>query len=100
LHDPATIGDVQTYEDVGLRPYGEGHRFESAIAITPIQNRNPKLPSIFRRLLGCMHSVGAAGIMQAFGSARSQNRWAEFHGDEKRWKEFGRENRRIGGICR
>jgi acetyl-CoA C-acetyltransferase len=38
-----------------------------------------------------MHAVGASGIMQVFEIATQLwGRWAEVHGDEKRWKEFGR----------
>lgn len=96
LHDAFTISDVQTYEDVGLRPYGEGRDYVESgdcYHTNPKTKKPGKLPSnISGGLLGCMHSVGATGIMQVFEVASHLwNRWAEFHGDEKRWKEFGRQ---------
>ncbi len=96
LHDAFTISDVQTYEDVGLRPYGEGRDYVESgdcYHTNPRTKKPGKLPSnISGGLLGCMHSVGATGIMQAFEVASHLwNRWSEFHGDEKRWKEFGRQ---------
>jgi len=96
LHDAFTISDVQTYEDVGLRPYGEGRDYVESgdcYHTNPKTGKPGKLPSnISGGLIGCMHSVGATGIMQAFEVASHiWNRWAELHGDEKRWKEFGRQ---------
>ena len=96
LHDAFTISDVQTYEDVGLRPYGYGRDYVESgdcYHTNPKTGKPGKLPSnISGGLIGCMHSVGATGIMQTFEIAMHiWNRWAEFHGDEKRWKEFGRE---------
>jgi acetyl-CoA C-acetyltransferase len=96
LHDAFTISDVQTYEDVGLRPYGEGRDYVESgdcYHTNPKTKKPGKLPSnISGGLLGCMHSVGATGIMQAFEVASHLwNRWSEFHGDKKRWKEFGRQ---------
>jgi acetyl-CoA C-acetyltransferase len=96
LHDAFTISDVQTYEDVGLRPYGEGRDYVESgdcYHTNPKTKKPGKLPSnISGGLLGCMHSVGATGIMQVFEVASHLwNRWSEFHGDEKRWKEFGRQ---------
>ena len=96
LHDAFTISDVQTYEDVGLRPYGEGRDYVESgdcYHTNPKTKKPGKLPSnISGGLLGCMHSVGATGIMQVFEVASHLwNRWAEFHGDKKRWKAFGRQ---------
>jgi len=96
LHDAFTISDVQTYEDVGLRPYGEGRDYVESgdcYHTNPRTKKPGKLPSnISGGLLGCMHSVGATGIMQVFEVASHLwNRWAEFHGDKKRWKAFGRQ---------
>lgn len=96
LHDAFTISDVQTYEDIGLRPYGEGRDYVESgdcYHTNPKTKKPGKLPSnISGGLIGCMHSVGATGIMQAFEVASHLwNRWSEFHGDEKRWKEFGRQ---------
>lgn len=96
LHDAFTISDVQTYEDIGVRPYGEGrHYVESGDCyhINPHTGQPGKLPSnISGGLIGCMHAVGATGIMQVFEVATHiWNRWAEIHGDDRRWKEFQRE---------
>ncbi len=63
------------------------------IAITnPLTGKPGRLPSnLSGGLIGCMHAVGASGIMQVFEIATQLwGRWAEIHGDEKRWEEFGR----------
>lgn len=96
LHDAFTISDVQTYEDIGVRPYGEGRDYVESgdcYHINPKTNEPGKLPSnLSGGLIGCMHAVGATGIMQTFEVATHLwNRWAEVHGDEARWKAFGRE---------
>jgi acetyl-CoA C-acetyltransferase len=95
LHDAFTISDVQTYEDIGVRPYGEGRDYVESgdcYHTNPNTGKPGKLPSnISGGLIGCMHAVGATGIMQTFEVATHiWNRWAEVHGDQKRWKEFGR----------
>ena len=95
LHDAFTISDMQTYEDIGIRPYGEGRNYVESgdcYHTNPKTGQPGKLPSnISGGLIGCMHAVGATGIMQAFEVAcHIWNRWAEVHGDEKRWKKFGR----------
>ncbi len=95
LHDAFTISDVQTYEDIGVRPYGEGRDYVESgdcYHTNPGTGKPGKLPSnISGGLIGCMHAVGATGIMQTFEVASHiWNRWGEIHGDEKRWKEFGR----------
>ena len=96
LHDAFTISDVQTYEDVGLRPYGYGRDYVESgdcYHTNPHTGKPGKLPSnLSGGLIGCMHAVGATGIMQTLEVATHLwNRWAEIHGDEKRWKEFNRE---------
>jgi len=96
LHDAFTISDVQTYEDIGVRPYGEGRGYVESgdcYHTNPHTGQPGKLPSnISGGLIGCMHAVGATGIMQVFEVAiQIWNRWAEVHGDDKRWKEFQRE---------
>ena len=96
LHDAFTISDVQTYEDIGLRPYGQGRDY---VESGDCYHRNPqtgepgKLPSnLSGGLIGCMHAVGATGIMQVFEVASHLwDRWGEIHGDEQRWKDFQRE---------
>ena len=39
-----------------------------------------------------MHAVGATGIMQTVEIGQHiWGRWAEMHGDEKKWEKFGRQ---------
>lgn len=95
LHDAFTISDVQTYEDVGIRPYGEGRDYVESgdcYHTNPHTGQPGKLPSnLSGGLIGCMHAVGATGIMQAMEVAlHIWNRHGEIHGDEKRWKAFGK----------
>lgn len=96
LHDAFTISDMQTYEDIGLRPYGYGRDYVESgdcYHTNPKTGKPGKLPSnLSGGLIGCMHSVGATGIMQVFEIAcHLWNRWGEIHGDDKRWKEFNRQ---------
>ncbi|MDP8256570.1 MAG: hypothetical protein P9M14_12540 [Candidatus Alcyoniella australis] len=96
LHDAFTISDIQTYEDVGIRPYGRGREYvESGDCYhTNPQTGGPgKLPAnISGGLIGCMHAVGATGIMQVIESMHHvHHRWAEIHGDTKRWERYGKQ---------
>ena len=96
LHDAFTISDVQTYEDIGVRPYGDGRDYVESgdcYHTNPKTGQPGKLPSnISGGLIGCMHAVGATGIMQTFEIATHLwNRWAEIHGDDNLWKAFGRQ---------
>ena len=96
LHDAFTISDIQTYEDVGIRPYGYGRDYVESgdcYHTNPKTGKPGKLPSnLSGGLIGCMHSVGATGIMQVFEIATHLwNRWAEIHGDAKLWKKFDRQ---------
>ncbi len=96
LHDAFTISDVQSYEDVGIRPYGEGRDYVESgdcYLTNPKTNGPGKLPSnLSGGLLGCMHSVGATGIMQVVECClHIWNRHAEIHGNEARWKSFGKQ---------
>jgi len=96
LHDAFTISDMQTYEDIGLRPYGYGRDFVESgdcYHINPRTNQPGRLPSnLSGGLIGCMHAVGATGIMQVFEIATHLwNRWGEIHGDEERWQRYGRQ---------
>jgi acetyl-CoA C-acetyltransferase len=96
LHDAFTISDVQSYEDLGIRPYGTGRDYVESgdcYHTNPHTGKQGKLPSnLSGGLIGCMHAVGATGIMQVFEIASHLwNRWGEIHGDPDIWKEFGRE---------
>lgn len=96
LHDAFTISDVQTYEDIGVRHYGEGRTYVESgdcYHTNPKTGKPGKLPSnLSGGLIGCMHAVGATGIMQVVEVASHLwNRWAEIHGDDKVWKKFNRQ---------
>lgn len=96
LHDAFTISDIQSYEDVGLRPYGEGRDYVESgdcYHTNPKTGEPGKLPSnISGGLIGCMHAVGATGIMQTNEIAlHIWGRHGEIHGNPKRWKAFGKE---------
>ncbi|MBI4537249.1 MAG: thiolase domain-containing protein [candidate division NC10 bacterium] len=87
-HDAFTISDIQTYEDIGLRPYGRGREFiESGEAYL-----GGKLPTnLSGGLLGAMHAVGATGIFQIVEVLwQLQDKWAKFHADPKMWERFGK----------
>ena len=87
-HDAFTISDIQTYEDIGLRPYGRGREFiESGEAYY-----EGKLPTnLSGGLIGSMHAVGATGIFQIVEIMwQLQNKWARFHADPERWTKVGK----------
>jgi len=95
LHDAFTISDVQSYEDVGFRPYGEGRDYVESgdcYHTNPHTGKPGRLPSnLSGGLIGCMHAVGATGIMQTLEIATHiWNRWAEIHGNPETWKAFNR----------
>ncbi|MEE8340905.1 MAG: thiolase domain-containing protein [Candidatus Neomarinimicrobiota bacterium] len=95
LHDAFTISDIQTYEDIGIRPYGEGRTYVESgdcYFTNPHTGKPGKLPSnLSGGLIGCMHAVGATGIMQTIEIAQHiWGRWAEMHQDQKKWDAFGR----------
>ncbi len=95
LHDAFTISDIQSYEDIGIRPYGEGRTYVESgdcYHTNPLTGKPGKLPSnLSGGLIGCMHAVGATGIMQTIEVAQHiWGRWAEMHGDQKKWDAFGR----------
>ena len=88
LHDAFTISDLQTYGDIGLRPYGQEQDYiESGDAYY-----GGKLPSnLSGGLLGTMHAVGATGIFQAVECLwQIQQKYNQFHGDPKIWKKWGK----------
>lgn len=85
-HDAFTVSDIQTYEDIGLRPYGHGQDFvESGDAYF-----EGKLPTnLSGGLLGTMHSVGATGVFQLVEILwQLQGNWDKFHSDQKYWDRF------------
>ena len=88
LHDAFTISDLQTYGDIGLRPYGQEQEYiESGDAYY-----GGKCPSnLSGGLLGTMHAVGATGIFQAVECLwQLQQKYDQFHGDSKIWKKWGK----------
>ncbi|MCA1905842.1 MAG: hypothetical protein LDL11_04530 [Desulfarculus sp.] len=88
LHDAFTISDIQTYGDIGLRPYGqEPDYIESGDAYF-----GGKCPAnLSGGLLGTMHAVGATGIWQAAEVLwQIQGKYDQFHGDPKWWKRAGK----------
>ena len=96
LHDAFTISDIQTYEDIGIRPYGEGRSYVESgdcYHTNPKTEEPGKLPSnLSGGLIGCMHSVGATGIMQVIEVGQHLwNKWAQMHGDEEKWARFDRQ---------
>jgi len=96
LHDAFTISDIQTYEDIGIRPYGEGRSYVESgecYHTNPLTGKPGQLPAnLSGGLIGCMHAVGATGIMQTIEIAQHiWNRWAEMHADEKKWNAFNRQ---------
>ncbi|MFQ6606673.1 MAG: thiolase domain-containing protein [Fidelibacterota bacterium] len=96
LHDAFTISDIQTYEDIGIRPYGEGRTYVESgdcYHTNPHTGQPGKLPAnLSGGLIGNMHAVGATGIMQAIEVGHHLwGRWGEMHGDPEKWRRFGRE---------
>ncbi len=89
LHDAFTISDIQTYGDIGLRPYGqEPDYIESGDAY--YEGRCPS--NLSGGLLGTMHAVGATGVYQAAECLwQLQGKYDKFHGDEKYWRLAGKE---------
>ncbi len=87
-HDAFTISDVQTYEDIGLRPYGRGREFiDSGDAY--YEGRLPT--NLSGGLIGTMHAVGATGIFQLVEVLwQLQNKWDRFHGEPQRWRRYGK----------
>ncbi len=87
-HDAFTISDIQTYEDIGLRPYGRGREFiESGDAY--YEGRLPT--NLSGGLLGTMHSVGATGIFQIAEIVwQLQGKWAKFHAEPGMWERYGK----------
>jgi len=96
LHDAFTISDIQSYEDIGIRPYGEGRTYVESgdcFHTNPHTGEPGKLPAnLSSGLIGNMHAVGATGIMQVIEVGQHiWNRWGEMHDDEEKWAAFGKE---------
>jgi acetyl-CoA C-acetyltransferase len=92
LHDAFTISDLQTYGDIGLRPYGQEQDYiESGDAYY-----GGKCPSnLSGGLIGTMHAVGATGIFQAAECLwQLQQKYDKFHGAPEIWKKWGKEKPR------
>jgi acetyl-CoA C-acetyltransferase len=94
-HDAFTISDLQTYGDVGLRPYGQEQDFVTSGDCyvkdpkTGKPGRCPANPS--GGLLGTMHAVGATGIFQCNEVFwQIQNKYDKIHGDPKMWGRYGK----------
>ncbi len=87
-HDAFTISDIQTYEDIGLRPYGRGREFiESGDAY--YEGRLPT--NLSGGLIGTMHAVGATGVFQMVELLwQLKGQWARFHADPERWARYGK----------
>ena len=87
-HDAFTISDIQTYEDLGLRPYGRGREFiDSGDAY--YEGRLPT--NMSGGLIGTMHAVGATGIFQIVEAIwQLQGKWDKFHADPERWTRYGK----------
>jgi acetyl-CoA C-acetyltransferase len=96
LHDAFTISDIQTYEDIGIRPYGRGRSYVESgdcYHTNPQTGQPGKLPAnLSGGLIGCMHGVGATGIMQTIECMyHLHGRHGEIHGDELRWERFDKQ---------
>ncbi|MFV1959191.1 MAG: thiolase domain-containing protein [Planctomycetota bacterium] len=87
-HDAFTISDIQTYEDIGLRPYGRGAEFiESGDAY--FEGRLPT--NLSGGLIGTMHAVGATGIFQLVEVLwQLQGKWEKFHARDELWEHNGK----------
>ncbi len=87
-HDAFTVSDIQTWEDIGLRPYGKGYEFiESGDAY--YEGRLPN--NLSGGLLGTMHAVGATGVFQLVEVLwQLKGDWEKFHADPKYWERFGK----------
>ncbi|MGQ9678141.1 MAG: thiolase C-terminal domain-containing protein [bacterium] len=88
LHDAFTISDLQTYGDIGLRPYGKEEEYITS-GDAYYGGRCPS--NLSGGLLGTMHAVGATGIFQGIECFwQLQGKYDKFHGDEKMWTRFGK----------
>jgi acetyl-CoA C-acetyltransferase len=89
LHDAFTISDLQTYGDIGLRPYGKEEEYITS-GDAYYEGRCPS--NLSGGLLGTMHAVGATGIFQGAECFwQLQNKYDKFHGAPKMWTRFGKQ---------
>lgn len=87
-HDAFTVSDIQTYEDIGLRPYGKGEDF---IKSGDAYYEGLLPTNLSGGLLGTMHAVGATGIFQLVEILwQLKSDWEKFHADEKYWARYGK----------
>ncbi len=88
LHDAFTISDLQTYGDIGLRPYGREEEYITS-GDAYYGGRCPS--NLSGGLLGTMHAVGATGIFQCGECLwQLQGKYDKFHGDPKMWERYGK----------
>ena len=86
LHDAFTISDLQTYGDIGLRPYGKEEEYVTS-GDAYYEGRCPS--NLSGGLLGTKHAVGATGIFQGVECLwQLQNKYDKFHGEPKMWERF------------
>ncbi len=93
LHDAYTSSELQTYEDLGLARYGEGGKLIDSAPFDDekgiFKEINPKLANRIHvnpsgGLIGCMHAVGATGIMQGVSVMwQIQGKIEKFYGSDK-----------------
>lgn len=88
LHDATTITDIQTYGDIGLRPYGQ----EAGYIESLDSYFGGKCPAnLSGGLLGSSHALGASGVYQAAECLwQIQDKYDQFHGDPKIWRKWGK----------
>jgi len=88
LHDAFTISDLQTYGDIGLRPYGKEEEYITS-GDAYYGGRCPS--NLSGGLLGTMHAVGATGVFQGVECFwQLQGKYDKFHGDPGMWERYGK----------
>lgn len=88
LHDAFTTMELQTYGDIGLRPYGK----EEEYLTSGDAYHGGRCPSnLSGGSLGTMHAIGATGIFRCAECFwQLQGRYDQIHGDPKIWQRFGK----------
>lgn len=87
-HDAFSISALQSYEDLGFRPYGKGYEFIDSWDA----HLGGSLPeNLSGGLIGTMHAVGATGIWQVIEVLwQLQGKWGNFHADPRIWARYGK----------